>query len=63
LGYTKINLHVTQTQKEAIGLYIRLGFHEYQRKLCRVKRDKDILEFDTIYMERALEVSSMMECV
>jgi ribosomal protein S18 acetylase RimI-like enzyme len=59
-NYTKINLHVTRTQKEAIGLYERLGFYEYQAsKLCKIKHNGQELTFDTLYMERNIEEESL----
>ena len=61
LGYTKINLHVTKTQKEAIGLYSRLGFNEYKQKLCTVNHNGSILKFDTLYMEKELETEELIE--
>lgn len=62
LGYTKMNLHVTKTQREAIGLYTRLGFDTFKEKLCTLKRDGKILKFDTLYMERELELDALVEC-
>ena len=55
LGYLKINLHVTKTQKEAIGLYNKLGFNIYREQLCSVEKNGKILKFDTLYMERVVE--------
>jgi len=63
LGYSKINLHVTKTQKEAIGLYAKLGFTEYQQKLCKVEQNGKTLKFDTLYMERVVEYDELVECV
>ncbi|MCK4440756.1 MAG: GNAT family N-acetyltransferase, partial [Sulfurovaceae bacterium] len=63
LSYIKVNLHVTQTQKEAIGLYKRLGFCAYQQKLCEVERNGKVLKFDTLYMERSVENESLEVCV
>ena len=59
-GYKKVNLHVTKTQKEAIGLYVKLGFYEYKpSKLCKVEHKGKTLEFNTLYMERPIEEASL----
>lgn len=50
LGYDVITLHVTVTQKAAIGLYRKLGFVETERRVCTVL-DAD---FDTVFMELKL---------
>ena len=61
-NYTKVNLHVTKTQKEAIGLYEKLGFYEYQAsKVYRMEHEGKKLSFDTLYMERDIEKHSL-EC-
>ena len=61
-NYTKVNLHVTKTQKAAIGLYERLGFYEYQAsKVYRMEHEGKNLSFDTLYMERDIEKHSL-EC-
>ena len=62
-GYKTINLHVTKTQKEAIGLYTKLGFYEYKpSKLCKIQNKGKTLEFNTLYMERHTEEVSL-NCV
>lgn len=50
LGYGIIELHVTVTQENAIGLYKRLGFSETGRKVYDIEGKK----FDTLFMELAL---------
>ncbi len=61
-NYKKINLHVTKTQKAAIGLYDRLGFYEYKpSKVYRMEHKGEKLVFDTLYMECNIENYSL-EC-
>lgn len=48
-GYKTIELHVTATQTAALGLYVRLGFVQTERKLVTTQFGET---FDTIYMER-----------
>jgi len=62
LGYSKVVLHVTKTQKEAIGLYNKLGFRVFKQKLCQIKRGDKILEFDTLYMERDVDYEDLIAC-
>ncbi|TAL29292.1 MAG: N-acetyltransferase [Alphaproteobacteria bacterium] len=50
LGYGIVELHVTVTQKSAIGLYKNLGFRETNRKVYEVEGGK----YDTLFMEIAL---------
>ena len=50
LDYSILELHVTVTQKNAIGLYKRIGFRETDRKVYDVEGKK----FDTLFMELAL---------
>jgi ribosomal protein S18 acetylase RimI-like enzyme len=50
LGYEIVELHVTATQKSAVGLYGRLGFKETRREVYDVEGQN----FDTIFMEMAL---------
>jgi ribosomal protein S18 acetylase RimI-like enzyme len=50
LGYETIELHVTITQKAALGLYKKLGFVETKRQVFDVDRQS----FDTVFMELAL---------
>lgn len=52
-GYDTIELHVTATQVAALGLYVRMGFMQTERKI-HVSDDGE--EFDTIYMERAVRM-------
>lgn len=52
-GYETIELHVTATQTAALGLYVRMGFMQTNRK---VFTSDDGEEFDTIYMERAVKM-------
>lgn len=50
LKYDVLELHVTMTQENAIGLYKHLGFKETDRKVYDVEGKK----FDTLFMELAL---------
>ena len=60
-NYSKINLHVTKTQKEAIGLYTKLGFYEYKPSgVCKIVHLCKELSFDTLYMERNIENFSLV---
>lgn len=47
LGYSTVELHVTVTQKAAIGLYKKLGFVETGRRMCDIRGE----QFDTVFME------------
>lgn len=49
-GFTRIELHVTATQKAAIRLYERLAFQEVKRVIHRVTVFGDEVLFDTLYM-------------
>ena len=61
-NYTKVNLHVTKTQKEAIGLYEKLGFYQYKASsVYRMEHEGKKLKFDTLYMEGDIEGFSL-EC-
>lgn len=53
-GYQIIELHVTATQVAALGLYVRMGFMQTERKIFRSEAGE---EFDTIYMERAVRMT------
>ena len=60
-NYSKINLHVTKTQKEAIGLYTKLGFYEYKpSEVCKIVHLCKELSFDTLYMECNIENFSLV---
>jgi len=50
LGYDIVELHVTDTQKAAIGLYKSMGFVETKRQVFDVEGQS----FDTIFMELAV---------
>ena len=50
LGYGVVELHVTVTQKAAIGLYASLGFRETKRQVYDVEGQS----FDTLFMEIAI---------
>ncbi len=50
LSYSELELHVTKTQKAAIGLYRKLGFKETKRSLYQTKINGRNLSFDTVYM-------------
>ena len=52
-GYEIIELHVTATQVAALGLYVRMGFMQTERKMFVADNGE---EFDTIYMERAVKM-------
>lgn len=52
-GYQTIELHVTATQVAALGLYVRMGFMQTERKIFVADNGE---EFDTIYMERAVKM-------
>ena len=52
-GYKTIELHVTATQTAALGLYVRMGFAQTNRKIFVAESGE---EFDTIYMERAVDM-------
>lgn len=49
-GYDKMELHVTNTQTPAIGLYQNLGFQVYKQKLYTVPDAGKIKYFDTLFM-------------
>ncbi|PPR08429.1 MAG: hypothetical protein CFH44_01068 [Proteobacteria bacterium] len=51
-GFSKTNLHVTITQKAAIGLYEKLGFKKYHQEIYKLDHNGQNLEFDTIFMEK-----------
>ncbi|MGH1349418.1 MAG: GNAT family N-acetyltransferase [Methyloligellaceae bacterium] len=50
LSYNEIELHVTKTQKSAIGLYRKLGFKETKQAIYQTKINGQKLSFDTLYM-------------
>ncbi|MBI1363717.1 MAG: GNAT family N-acetyltransferase [Proteobacteria bacterium] len=54
LGFKVVELHVTETQQAAIGLYRRLGFTETKRDVWTTEIDGQALSFPTLYMEKAL---------
>jgi ribosomal protein S18 acetylase RimI-like enzyme len=54
LGFTLIELHVTETQQAAIGLYKKLGFVETKRDIWRTTVDGQDLAYPTLYMEKTL---------
>ncbi len=59
-NYTTINLHVTRTQKAAIGLYEKLEFYEYKpSSIYKIVYKGKELSFDTLYMERKIKEFSL----
>lgn len=53
-GFTLAELHVTATQKAAIGLYLNTGFQQWQRKNCVVSVNGKDEVYDTVFMRREL---------
>ncbi len=52
-GCKTVELHVTATQVQALGLYVRMGFKQTARQLYQ---SPDGLTYDTIYMEREVDL-------
>ena len=55
-GYKKVILNVTKSQKEAIGLYKKLGFKKTRDKFYEIKHKEKLMTFDTVWMELPLVV-------
>lgn len=53
-GYRKLILHVTKTQKAAIGLYEKLGFAKVKEDTYKINIDGKSYAYDTLYMEKEL---------
>jgi ribosomal protein S18 acetylase RimI-like enzyme len=49
-GYKVMELHVTNTQENAIGLYTRLGFKQTHQHVYTIHG----VDYDTVFMELAL---------
>lgn len=50
-NFSEVELHVTKTQKAAIGLYDKLGFKRIKQSVYQTEINGEHLAFDTIYME------------
>lgn len=53
-GYKKLSLHVTKTQKPAIGLYQKLNFNKVKEDIYKIEIDGKVYSYDTLYMEKVL---------
>lgn len=51
LGFKKVELHVTATQKAAIKLYQKLGFKQIDQKIYVINVNKKNCSFDTVFMQ------------
>ena len=54
LSFEEMELHVTNTQKAALGLYRSLGFYETDQKVYYLDLQGEKKSFDTVYMEKKL---------
>lgn len=52
LGRRRVDLHVTVTQRAAIGLYLRLGFAITEQRPCAIEVQGRREVFDTLFMSR-----------
>ncbi len=50
-NFSEVELHVTNTQAAAIGLYDKLGFKKIKQSVYQTEINGEHLAFDTLYME------------
>lgn len=50
--FKKFHLHVTNTQENALNLYIKMGYKVYKEEVSKVELSDGIYYFPTIYMNK-----------